>query len=69
MSAGMSQALKKFLLNFLLIPTILSLMLYAFSKPILWGALTFLGLCMISILSFLIIKKLLTKKPQKGDQE
>jgi hypothetical protein len=63
----MSSKIGKFLVNFLLIPVILSLILYALLKPILWGILTFLGLCFVSIVSIFIFKRLFNKKPQQGE--
>ncbi len=57
----------KFMLNLLLIPSILSLIIYAFMKPIMWGAATFVGLCILSLFMFFIFKRIFIKKQPKGE--
>jgi len=54
------------MLNLLLIPSILFLILYAFMKPIMWGAATFIGLCLFSLFTLLIAKRVFKKQP-KGE--
>ncbi|HWS24668.1 MAG TPA: hypothetical protein VN226_09590, partial [Anaerolineales bacterium] len=57
----------KFILDLLLIPSIIFLILYALMKPIIWGVCIFLGVCLICIITILIIKKLITRQTQKGE--
>jgi len=64
---GFSSQIGKFLLNILLLPAILTMILYAFMKPIIIGMLIFISLCVLSMFSIYIFKKLLIKNSPKGD--
>ena len=56
--AGALTGVGKFILDLLLIPSIIFLILYALMKPIIWGVCIFIGLCLICMITIFIIKKL-----------